>query len=136
VYPLEPAGREERHPRVVRLELGADSLEPVEHCVPERAHALGVRRHEPQPRTARHRLPQPHPAHDAERFGRSGNLPHHLLAPGLGSQRSRLGEQSATVSQRRQELEARVEDANHHIEHMFASGAAACKGRCGSNDLH
>ena len=114
VNPLEAPGHEERRSRVVRLQLGPDPLQPVEHGVPQRAHALGVRRHEPQRRAARHRLPQPHPAHHAKGLGRSGHLPHHLLAPRLGRQRGRLREQSAAVAERREELEAGVEDANDH----------------------
>ena len=127
VQAVEAGGLEEGRPGAVGLDLGADRLEPVEHAVPERAHALGIGRDQPQRRAARHRLAQPHPPHDPERLGRGGDLPHHLLAARLGRERDRLGQQRPPVPQRRKQLEAGVEDADDHDEHMFASGPAACK---------
>ena len=112
--PRRPADSKKAAPARSDSTCGADPLEPVEHRVPERAHALGVGRHEPQRRAARHRLAQPHAAHHAEGLGRRRHLPHHLLAPGLGRQRGRLGEQRPPVPESGQELEAGVEDADDH----------------------
>ena len=114
VEPAQPTRLEVGRPRAIGLDLGSDRLEAVEHGVPQRAHPLGVGRHEPQGRAARHGLPQSHPPHDPERLGRGGHLPHHLLASRLRGQRGRLGEQCAPISESRQELEAGVEDANDH----------------------
>ena len=61
VDPAQPVGLEERTARPVRLDRGADRLEPVEDLAPEGANALRVGRREPQLGTARKRLPHPHP---------------------------------------------------------------------------
>jgi HemK-like putative methylase len=68
----------------------ADGLQRGEHAVPLVGHAGRVGRHEPERRAARHRLAQAHPAHDPVGLGRRRDLPHHLLAPGLRGERSRL----------------------------------------------
>ena len=84
------------------------------------ADGLGVRWHEPQPGTAGKRFPQAHAAPHTERLGCGGDLPHHLLAPGLGRHRGGLREKRPAISQRGQELEAGIQDRHHHSEHMFA----------------
>ncbi len=114
VDPVQPIRLEERTARPVRLDRGADRLEPVEDLAPERANALRVGRREPQLGTARERLPNPHPGRDAERLGRRGDLADHLLAPRLGRERDRLGEHRPPVPDRGKKLEAGIEDADDH----------------------
>ena len=111
---LERPRGEEGHPRAIRLHGRADPLEPVEHVTPQGARSLGIGRHQTQGGTARKRLPQPHAADDAEGLGGRRHLPHHLLAPRLGRQRGRLGEERSPVPESGQELEAGIENADHH----------------------
>ena len=127
---VEAGGGEERGAGVIGLDLGSHPLEPVEHRAPERAHALGVRRHEPQAGTARHRLSQPHPAHDPVGLGGRGHLPHHLLAPGLGRDRRRLREEHAAVAESSQQLEPGVQCAHDHRTNTCShSGRSAARHR-------
>jgi len=111
---MEARGGEEGRARVVRLHLGPDPLQPVEHGAPERAHALGIGCHEPQRRAARHRLAQAHPAHDPVSLSRRRHLPHHLLPAGLGRNRRGLREERTAVAQGGKQLEAGVEDTYDH----------------------
>ncbi len=127
VQPVEPGGLEEGRPGAVGLDLGADRLEPVEHAVPERAHALRIGRDQPQGGAARHRLAQPHAPHDPERLGRRGDLPHHLLPARLGREGDRLRQQRPTVAQPREQLEAGVEDADDHTNTCSHPASAGCK---------
>ena len=116
----QPAGLEEGLPGPVRLHRRADALEPVEQHVPELAHAIGVGRDEPQPGTARERLPQPHARQHPERLRRRGHLPHHLQSPRLGREGHRLSQERPPVAQGGNEREAGEKYANDHGEHMFA----------------
>ena len=111
---VQPVRLEERAAGPVRLDRGADPLEPVEHLAPEAANALGVGRHEPQLGAAGERLPHPHPGRDAERLGGRRDLADHLLAARLGRERDRLRKHRPPIPDRSQQLEAGIEDAYDH----------------------
>jgi hypothetical protein len=57
---------------------------------------------------------------DAERLGRVGDLPHELLAAGLGRQGGRPLQERLARAGGDDELEAGQEDADDQGEHMFA----------------
>lgn len=99
--------------RPAGLDRGADALEPPEDRLPGRAGTSGVRSHEPQLRTARHRLPQAHAGVDASGLGRPRDPANHLLAVRLGGKRNRPTKQLPPASDRRQQLEARDQEAEN-----------------------
>ena len=124
----QPVGLEERLALAVGLARRADPLEPVERPPPERPHAVGIGRHEPQLGAARERLPEPHPRHDAERLGRRRHLAHHLPAPRLGRQRHRLAHQLAPAFKGGHERESGEQDADDHVRtHVRIWGGGLCR---------
>jgi hypothetical protein len=114
VNAVQSAGVEERLAGGVRLGRGADRLEPVENLAPQRAHSLGIGRHEPELGAARERLPYPHARHDAEGLGRRRDLADQLRPARLGRERGRLGEHRVPVPQRCDEGETGDQDAYDH----------------------
>ena len=67
-------------PGEVGFDLCADSLHAIEQDSPVAADACGVGWDQAQVRAAGQRLAEAHAAGDPERLGRSGDLPHDLLA--------------------------------------------------------
>ena len=125
--PSRPADGEVGLARAVGLDLRPDALEPVEHDVPQRAHALGVGRHEDELGAAGERLPHAHPRRHAEGLGRRGDLPHELLAARLGREGHGLG-RAARAARRGGERaggggRGRTRSRRTHVR----IGAAACK---------
>ncbi len=110
----------------LRLDRGADRLEPHDQPLPGVGDAGRVGRHERQLRAARERLPSGIPARTPNASAASVTSPTRCSRAALGRERGRLAEQLSAVARGDGELEA-AGDQNaddHRHEQMFASMVA------------
>ena len=106
VQPAQARGVEARLAGTDGLHPRADALEPGEHALPRVGDTDRIGWDEMQRRAAGEGLAHPHAGMDAEGLGGRGDLPHELLATGLGRERRRVPEQCSPAAGGDRELEA------------------------------
>ena len=114
VQPQQPVRGEGGEPRTLRLDRGADRLQPHEQPLPAIGDAGRIGWHERQRRTAGERLAERRPGSDAERLRSWGRLPHACLPARLRRERRGHAQQLFAVTGGDGQLEAGKEDADDH----------------------